>query len=472
MASMQTLRKGLFGPVGFIVLVQAVVLVASLLAASSLMSPFIGNNFDYPQLAHNHGSDVEQADLGQAASGQSIFRIKEAINNDSNEDFFSRDSFGSLSNREVQYVIQRGDNLASLWLNNGAPALGATRAIDSMKVAGIPNPVIRKGDIFNLTLSSSGDLINISRRAKDGSTLVLKGSSTEGYEASVIKPNIVEEERSVSGAIFNSFFSAATNSGIPLETVDDVVDLFGNRIEFSKAIQPGDSYTITFLEKRCKDTGQVLDVGPVVSASFKTRGKLFAAIRYKDSSGKFVYFDEKGERGGDFFLRYPLKFSRISSTFAWARFHPVLKKSRPHKGVDFAAPAGTPIRTVGDGVVLSAAYNGAGGNTIKIRHSDRWTTVYMHMQKFASGIRAGQKISRGDLIGYVGSTGMSTGAHLHFELWDNGKYIDPLAADLPNISVGEKGLPAGFLTATLKDMESRHQQVQVALLSKDSKPNA
>jgi murein DD-endopeptidase MepM/ murein hydrolase activator NlpD len=464
---MQSFKKGLFGPVGFIVLFQVLVLLGSLLVASNIVSPFVFND------NQDRFSSLTSEEFVRSDSIPSIFPLKEVMASDYGEDFFTRDpSASELEDQEFQYTVARGDQLSSIWLKNGSSAIGATRAQEAFKAAGIKNFSITKGELLNIRVSSQGDITKLSKRNKDGSTVVLSGSSIDGYEVLVVKPNIIEAERSVSGAIFGSFFSAAQSQGVSLETIDSVVDLFGSRIEFSRAIQPGDSYTITFTEKRCQETGEVLDVGPVVSASFRNKGKLFAAIRYKDSSGKFVYFDEKGQMGGDFFLRYPVKFSRISSTFSWARFHPILKTNRPHKGVDFAAPVGTPIRSVGDGVIEFAGYKAAPGNMIKIKHSGRWTTVYMHMQKLAPGMKQGKAISRGDVIGYLGSTGLSTGPHLHFELWDNGKYIDPLKADLPSIAPESTGLPKGYLTAALKDFEQKHAQVQVALLDKDNKRKA
>lgn len=455
-------KQGMLFPVSIIVSIHLLVLVCSLVVTGDLFDPITKFNPKVSKAPLSSDDLVSNDEVVSTSSSKALFRIHEALNveNDSEEPF---QYFSTIKqDQDIEYKVVRGDTVSSLWVKNGAPSFGASRAITAVQGAGLSRFTLKSGELINLRLSRDGDISRLSKVLSDGATLVITGSSTDGYDASVVKPNIVEEQRSVAGTILSSFAASASDQGVPYELIDDVVDLFSNRIEFSRAIQPGDSFTITFTEKRCSDSGQVLDIGHIVNASFKRGEKLFAAIRHQTANGSFVYFDEKGQQGGDFFLRYPLKFTRISSTFSWARFHPILQKSRPHRGVDFAAPTGTPIRSVGDGVVEVLGFKSAPGNMIRIKHSDRWTTVYMHLQKFAPGLKNGQRISRGQLIGFVGSTGLSTGAHLHFELWEHGKYVDPMAADLPNISQDSKGLPAGFLTATLKELEQKHQKVQVA----------
>jgi len=179
-------------------------------------------------------------------------------------------------------------------------------------------------------------------------------------------------------------------------------------------------------------------------------------VRHVGRDGRARYFDEKGKTGGGGFLRYPLKFSRISSVFSDSRFHPVLQRWRPHNGVDFAAPIGTPVRSVGDGIITHAGYNGAGGLTVKIKHSDRYTTAYLHLSQVERGLRTGMRISRGDQIGRVGMSGRSTGPHLHFSLYDDGKYVDPFKST-PLFMVEEENLiPKDILVAQLRELEEQH----------------
>jgi murein DD-endopeptidase MepM/ murein hydrolase activator NlpD len=193
---------------------------------------------------------------------------------------------------------------------------------------------------------------------------------------------------------------------------------------------------------------------------------MYAVVRDVSADGTVRYFDEKGEMPTKSFLRYPVQFTRISSVFTHARFHPVLKVSRPHNGVDFAAPIGTPIRTVGDGVVVFAGYNRSGGNMIKIAHDSRYTTEYMHLSKIASGVKTGSRVTRGSVIGALGNTGLSSGPHLHFGLFDRGKYVDPMKAKIIQ-SAPEIKAPKAVL-AMIAELKKTHQTIAVASVATTS----
>ena len=152
---------------------------------------------------------------------------------------------------------------------------------------------------------------------------------------------------------------------------------------------------------------------------------------FDQKDGGNIYWNEKGESMRKAFLKAPLKFSRISSGFSYSRKHPVTRKVQPHTGVDYAAPKGTPVMTIGDGVITSMKYEGAGGNTIRIRHNSVYSTAYLHLSGYAKGLKTGQRVRQGQVIGYVGSTGRSTGPHLDFRVWKNGSPINPLKMDSP-----------------------------------------
>jgi murein DD-endopeptidase MepM/ murein hydrolase activator NlpD len=187
---------------------------------------------------------------------------------------------------------------------------------------------------------------------------------------------------------------------------------------------------------------------------------MYAVVRYVAKDGAVRYFDEKGEMPTKSFLRYPVQFTRISSVFTHARFHPVLKISRPHNGVDFAAPIGTPVRTVGDGVVTFAGWNNGGGNMIRIAHDSRYTTEYMHLSKIAQGVKTGVRVARGSVIGALGNTGLSSGPHLHFGLFDRGSYVDPMKAKIIQ-SAPEIKAPQGVFTV-IAEMRMAHKSIAVA----------
>jgi murein DD-endopeptidase MepM/ murein hydrolase activator NlpD len=166
-------------------------------------------------------------------------------------------------------------------------------------------------------------------------------------------------------------------------------------------------------------------------AVFSHGGDDFPMVMFDQKDGGNMWWNEKGESMRKAFLKAPLNYSRISSGFSYSRKHPVTRKVQPHTGVDYAAPTGTPVMTIGDGVVTSVKYEGAGGNTVRIRHNSVYSTAYLHLSKYAKGLKAGQRVRQGEVIGYVGSTGRSTGPHLDFRVWKNGTPINPLKMESP-----------------------------------------
>ncbi|MCB0334600.1 MAG: M23 family metallopeptidase, partial [Bdellovibrionales bacterium] len=184
------------------------------------------------------------------------------------------------------------------------------------------------------------------------------------------------------------------------------------------------------------------------------------------------YYDEAGESIGNYFLRYPVRFSRISSVFSTSRFHPILQRRKVHNGVDFAAPTGTPVRSVADGIVLSASYNRASGNMVKIRHTNKYSTAYLHLSRIAKGLRKGQRVKRGEVIGAVGSTGYATGPHLHYSLYENGRYVDPMKTKLPKMPEHVSPIPQDLLQATLAQVKGSLQQAQIAYQAQHAGQNS
>jgi murein DD-endopeptidase MepM/ murein hydrolase activator NlpD len=190
---------------------------------------------------------------------------------------------------------------------------------------------------------------------------------------------------------------------------------------------------------------------------------MFAVVRDVASDGTVRYFDEKGEMPTKAFLRYPVQFTRIGSMFSHARFHPVLKISRPHHGVDFSAPIGTPVRTVGDGTVVFSGYTPSTGYMVRIAHSSQYTTEYMHLSKISSDAKKGARVSRGSVIGALGNTGLSTGPHLHFGLFDRGKYVDPMKAKVIQVAPAIKAPKA--VLAAIAEMKKTHKELALTVAS-------
>lgn len=226
-----------------------------------------------------------------------------------------------------------------------------------------------------------------------------------------------------SAVINSSLWGAIMEQNLPYALAADLEDIYQWTVDFF-GIQKGDSFTVIYDERFIDDTVSV-GIGRIWGAKFTQSGKEFYAIPFRQG-GKIQYWEADGGSLRKQLLKAPLKYSRISSRFTYARKHPIYKVYRPHTGVDYAAPKGTPVHAVADGVVIFKGWGGGGGNTLKIKHAGNLQTGYLHLSRFAKGISKGSRVSQGQLIGYVGSTGASTGPHLDYRIWKNGTPIDPL----------------------------------------------
>ena len=254
-------------------------------------------------------------------------------------------------------------------------------------------------------------------------------SLDESVEASIIKRKITYSEKKIQGKINSSLYLSFDDLNYPIELVNKMVDIFAWQIDFFR-INPGDNYEILYTEELIDSV--VVGISNVKAARFTHNEKDFYAFSYNQGLGN-DYFDENGKSLRKTFLRSPLNFYRISSRYRKKRFHPVLKRYRDHLGTDYAAPRGTPIMTVADGKIIEARYGRNNGYFVKVKHNNIYSTQYLHMSKFAKGIKPGKNVRQGDIIGYVGSTGLATGPHVCYRFWRNGKQVDPYNQnDLPD----------------------------------------
>ncbi|WP_187263816.1 peptidoglycan DD-metalloendopeptidase family protein [Pontibacter beigongshangensis] len=261
-------------------------------------------------------------------------------------------------------------------------------------------------------------------------------------EVKKVKREMEVVEKAISGEISHSLYASMLKAGGSAQLVNNFADIYAWRLDLNR-IQPGDKFKLIYEEKVVN--GTTIGFGRLKAAYFEHQGKPLYAIAF-DQNDKTGYYDQDGKSLKKAFLREPLEYSRISSRYTMKRFHPVQKRNKPHLGTDFAARTGTPIRTVGDGVVVEARYTRGNGNYVKIKHNGTYTTQYLHMSKFAKGIKAGVRVQQGQTIGYVGSTGLATGPHLCYRFWKNGKQVDGLKVKLPEAEpVRKKDLPT-FLT--------------------------
>lgn len=233
-----------------------------------------------------------------------------------------------------------------------------------------------------------------------------------------------------SGLVTSSLWDSAIKAQMDPNLVAELADIFGWEVDFSREVRVNDRWRLAVERKLVK--GQPIGWGAILAAEYENAGVSHQAAIFRVNGQEMGYFTPKGESLRKMFLKSPIRYGRITSGFNLRRFHPILNVRRPHLGVDYGAPVGTPVRAVGDGTVTSAGWSGGGGNVLKIRHNGTYQTAYKHLQSFARGVRSGTRVSQGQVVAYVGNTGLSTGPHLHFEFYQNGSFVDPLSKKFPS----------------------------------------
>lgn len=248
----------------------------------------------------------------------------------------------------------------------------------------------------------------------------------------------------LTATVRGSLYGTAKKMGIPRKLIQQMTDIFNWEIDFSKEVQTGDQFSIVYQASYRED--KLVGTGDIIAVTYTHRGKTHRAIRHVNSAGDYTYYTPEGGSLKKAFSRYPLKFSHISSTFSLARRHPILHYKRPHRGIDLAAPIGTPIRATGDGRIEIIDRQNGYGNMIKLAHDKTYTSIYGHLLKFQKGLAKGDRVKRGQIIGYVGQTGLATGPHCHYEFHINHHPKNPTTVALPHGAPVPKHLASAFKT--------------------------
>jgi len=254
--------------------------------------------------------------------------------------------------------------------------------------------------------------------------------NTDTYTSKLIEKNFSKEVTYKESVITNSLYNAAINVGIKANIIIEFARLYGFQVDFQRDIWENDSFQIIYEEFK-NEKGKVVDTGEIIFANLNLQNTNLQLYRFEYEKNKIDYFDENGKSVRKTLMKTPINGARLSSSFG-KRKHPILGYTKLHTGTDFAAPKGTPIMASGDGIVTRAKWCGGGGNCVKIKHNSTYQTVYAHMSKFGRGIKKGVRVKQGQIIGYVGSTGLSTGPHLHYEVIENGKKINSQKLKLPS----------------------------------------
>ena len=295
-------------------------------------------------------------------------------------------------------------------------------------------------------------------------TLYIKRLS-DIYSAEILETELETKLKTASGTIRHSLFLAGINAGLSDNMIMQLINLYGWDIDFALEVRKEDEFHVIY-EERYKDGEKVQD-GPILAAEFINRGKSFKAVRYTHADGHSDYYATNGDSIRKAFIKTPVEFTRISSRFNLGRKHPILNRIRAHKGVDYAASTGTPVRVTGEGVIKLAARKGGYGKAIIVQHGGRYTTVYGHLSRYARGIKRGMHVKQGQIIGYVGMTGLATGPHLHYEFRVNGVHRNPLTVKLPKALRIPDNLMTEFNTQTeplLAQLNSITNKITVAVI--------
>ncbi len=343
-------------------------------------------------------------------------------------------SFDGIYQKERRVIIvSPGDNFIGILTNLGMENKSATNAYNTLKkVYDARN--LKAGQHIELT--ATFDVQSKSLEALDtlviepvrGTRYILQINEYDQFEARVEQEEFAYEIKNIKGAIAGNVSASLKQAGVPYKLCGKITQMFTHLIDFKRDVKKGDTFDVKYEVNKTSD-GEVVSVGDVIFASFTVSGHTYKLYRYKPRGGSADYYDEKGGAKKTGLDKKPLAMrnARISSLFGYRR-HPIYKTTKFHSGVDYAAPRGTAIYASGAGTIEMARYVNGYGNFIKIRHNSEYETAYGHMHKFASGMKPGTRVKKGQIIGYVGSTGRSTGPHLHFEILRKGQRIDPLKA--------------------------------------------
>lgn len=327
-----------------------------------------------------------------------------------------------------QENIQRGDTIAAiltrLHVNNQDKSafLSAARESKAMRQ-------LMPGKTVHAQTTAQGELLMM-RYFFGNEEQFLMEKTDDSFQMVEQQIELDAQVRMRSGKVNSSLFAATDRADIPNKIALQITEIFASEIDFHRDLRKGDRFTVVY--ETLHDNGEQARTGRILAVEYINNGKSHRALYFQAANGEGGYYTPDGESLQRQFLRSPLEFSRISSGFSKSRFHPVLKEWRSHRGVDYAAPTGTPVKATANGTVSFAGTQGGYGKLVILKHNGQFDSAYGHLSRFAKGLRNGQRVSQGDVIGYVGATGLATGPHLHYELRVNGVQHDPAKVVLPS----------------------------------------
>lgn len=324
--------------------------------------------------------------------------------------------------------VQRGDTVAELMQRlNIKDAAASDYLRNSTETR--PFRKLSAGNEVQAETDASGALVSLRYLGEQGAQIVIK-KQANSFSSETVTAQLEKRLFVRTGEIKTSLYAATDAAGMPEAAANQLTEIFSGDIDFHHDLKRGDRFTAVY--EMTYSNGALVKAGKIQSAEFINQGHVYRAVLFQSNATHSDYYTPEGKSLRKAFLRSPIAFSRVSSGFTSSRFHPVLNRWRAHKGVDFAAPMGTPVKATSDGIVTFFGGQSGYGNVVMLQHQNQLSTVYGHLSRFAKGLQNGKRITQGDVIGYVGMTGLASGPHLHYEFKINGQQRDPLRVALPN----------------------------------------
>ncbi|MBL8702619.1 MAG: M23 family metallopeptidase [Alphaproteobacteria bacterium] len=327
-------------------------------------------------------------------------------------------------------AVRRGDTLMDILLSVGLPRAEAHEAVSAL--SGVFDPRgLKPGQEITFTFApgESGPMVGAWLAARADRDVGLSREPGGRFTALQRDKALTLEPTRAAGMVRSSLYEAGLSAGVPAQIMVELIRAFSFDVDFQREIQPGDAFEVIFDRYR-DETGRTVKDGALRHASLLLSGRRLAIYLYPDRDGMADYYNERGESVRKALLKTPIDGARLTSGFG-SRMHPILGYSAFHKGVDFGAPSGTPIQAAGDGVVEMSGWFGGYGNYVRLKHNGEYSTAYAHLSRYAPGIKEGARVKQGQIVGYVGTTGRSTGAHLHYEVLRRGAQINPMGVKFP-----------------------------------------
>ncbi len=370
---------------------------------------------------HSVESEISQP----VSSTKQIARPSPSLQQDSK----SQNILPDLRKWDVEVTVRSGDSLSVIFKR-----LGLSRSVSALLRLGAATKPLHRlhpGQVLHIQRDDQGLRHLMFRPTRSRETHYWRipgGTYTIGHTDLPVE----HRRRTVTGTINHTLFEAGDDAGLSPSMILELARIFGWDIDFALEIRKGDRFKLIWDEQWIQ--GQHAEDGPILAAEFVNRGQTYQALRYIGKDGRADYYTPDGQHLRKQFLRTPVDFTRISSHFNPRRLHPVLKRVRPHRGVDYAAPTGTPVYAAGDGTVIRRGWKGGYGRVIFIQHGTRYTTVYAHLSRYARGLKVGSKVTQGQIIGRIGRSGMATGPHLHYEFRIDGVHRNPVKVRFPSLN--------------------------------------